>query len=137
MNHSLAGCPMGVECIDHELHGGTTGAPVIGAHGGDHWLALPLNQIPVGVRIMLGRGAGWRTHWAEHKWWGTDGTGWYTFLTQGAPDTTMGRPAGLGAGSLDQGCCPSNALWAIAGAITLLAIAHGANAAVHSKKRKG
>jgi hypothetical protein len=138
MNHSLAGCPMGVECtsgheIDHQFHGGTTGTPP--RHQEDHWLALAANQIPVGVRLMLKDARGWSTHWAEHKWWGYDGSTWYTYLTQGAPDTTMGRPLGDTPGTIGS-CCPSNALWGIAGAITLLAIAHGANAAVHSKKRK-
>lgn len=135
---TLAGCPMGVECtagheIDHQYHGGTTGAP---RHMEDHWLALPMNQIPVGVRAQLAYAQSWATHWAEHKWWATDGRGnYYTYLTQGSPDTTMGSPLGQ-AGALDPtACCNSNALWGMAGAIALLAVAHGAYAYTQKKRR--
>jgi len=153
---TMGACPMGVECISNKTHGGLAGgverhrvgtgahmstamhrtnggvqAPM--SHGNDHWLPLASSEVPVGVRTMFGSGVGWRTHHAEHKWWGYDGMQYYAWL-EGGPPSLSGAP-GLGQNPLaTSNCCQTNSgLYWIAGAIFALATVVG----VKGMKKKG
>lgn len=140
---TMGACPMGVECVTDKTHGGLaapggtmqlhrSSVQTAMSHGGDHWLAMALSEIPTGVRIMLDTGSGWRTHRVGHQWYGFDGTRYYAWL-EGGP-APLGAPLGQNPAGVPSNCCQTNGgLYWIAGAIFALAAVVG----VKGMKKKG
>jgi hypothetical protein len=77
---------------------------------------------------MLSSGQGWRTHHAEHKWWGFDGVRYFAWLEGGPADTLGQNPLAT------NNCCQTNSgLYWVAGAIFTLAAVVG----LKGMKKKG